>query len=186
MQVIAGHSIFLHAIISFAISNQWYSLAVADAKRRNEVDTMSRRVLGIICAIAFGLLTETGMFAFQDAQPSNSPQTTAAVKKTASGGKSITGCVAREGESFVLKTDEGTYEFDTARDLSKFVGKKVKITGQWSATGVATAAPMAASANTETTETSSSAKNSASSRAFVGNLHLHITGDVVGDCTEAK
>lgn len=147
---------------------------------------MSRRVLGVICIIAFGLLIETGVFASQDAHASKPTQTTAAVKKTASGGKVITGCVAREGESFVLKTDEGTYEFDTARDLSKFVGKKLQITGKWSATGVATTAPMAASANAETTETSSSAKSSASGRAFVGDLHLHITGDVIGDCAEAK
>jgi hypothetical protein len=148
---------------------------------------MSRRVLSVICAIAFGLLVaEASMFASQDAQSSNPPQTSAAVKKTASGGKSITGCVAREGESFVLKTDEGTYEFDTARDLSKFVGKKIQITGKWSATGVATTAPMAASANTATTETSSSTKTSAPTRAFVGDLHLHITGDVIGDCAEAK
>lgn len=147
---------------------------------------MSRRVPGVICIIAFGLLIETGVFASQDAQPSNPTQTTAAVKKTASGGKVITGCVAREGESFVLKTDEGTYEFDTARDLSKFVGKKLQITGKWSATGVATAAPMAASASAESAETSSSAKSSAASRAFVGDLHLHITGDVIGDCAEAK
>ena len=147
---------------------------------------MSRRVLVVVCLIAIGLLTQAGMFALQDTQSSSTTQTSKSMKKTSSGERSITGCVAREGESFVLKTDEGTYEFDTARDLSKFVGKKIKISGQWSATGVATTAPIKAGSSATAEPAPSSAKGTAPSRAFVGDLRLHITGDVIGDCAEAK
>jgi hypothetical protein len=98
----------------------------------------------------------------------------------------VTGCVAREGEGFVLKTDEGTYEFDTARDLSGLVGKKVRLTGRWSATGVTTTAPIKAAPAAASTPAEEGKKSGGTPQSFVGDLHLHITGDVIGDCAETK
>src|SRR5215469_1750519 len=87
-----------------------------------------------LCAQAAVAQTQTSSSAGQSAP--------ATAHKTASGGQTVTGCVAREGEAFVLKTDNGTYAFDTARDLSPYVGKKVTISGRWKATGITTAAPV--------------------------------------------
>ncbi|HKD81131.1 MAG TPA: DUF5818 domain-containing protein [Candidatus Angelobacter sp.] len=118
-------------------------------------------------------------------QSKSSAQPTAKTTgKSASGQRTVTGCVAREGEGFVLKTDEGTYEFDTARDLSPWVGKKVQLTGRWTATGVTTTAPVK-NAAAESTQKTNDEKKAGTPKAFAGDLHLHINGVVVGDC-EAK
>ena len=123
--------------------------------------------------------------AAQTQQSSTATQTSpTGVQRTASGEKTLAGCVAREDGAFVLKTDEGTYEFNTSRDLAPYVGKKVRISGKWNSTGVTTVAPMRATtaATSEPSETKKAAP--APAKSFVGDLHLHITGDVIGDCAQ--
>ena len=147
---------------------------------------MKFRLSALICLAAVCLLAAARAAAWQNTQSSNASQASpAGVKSSASGEKTVTGCVAREGESFVLKTDEGTYEFNTARDLSPYVGKKVRISGHWKATGVTTTAPVKAAASASA-EQSSSTKKAGPTKSFVGDLHLHITGDVIGDCEQPK
>lgn len=134
------------------------------------------------CIIVLCVLAQA---ALQSGQSSTTEQTPAGVKKTATGQQSVTGCVAREGDAFVLKTDEGTYQFNTARDLSPYVGKKVRIAGRWNATGVTTTAPIKATSSS-TAQQESAGKSATPIKGFVGDLHLHITGDVIGDCAQPK
>src|SRR5580765_7505896 len=146
---------------------------------------MRLKVLVVTGIIGLAVLAEISAAALQDAQPSGATQSSpAGAKKTAGGETSMTGCVAKEGDGFVLKTEDGTYEFNTVRDLSSFVGKKVKIVGRWNATGVTTTAPIKTAASTQMTQDEKKAVTP--NKAFVGDLHLHITGDVVGDCEQPK
>jgi hypothetical protein len=146
---------------------------------------MRLKVLVLTGMIGLTMLAKISAAAFQDPQAPGATQSSpTAAKRTASGEKSVTGCVAKEGDGFVLKTEEGTYEFNTARDLSSLVGKKVKIVGRWNATGVTTTAPIKTAASTQMTQDEK--KAAVPNKAFVGDLHLHITGDVVGDCAQSK
>lgn len=153
--------------------------------------------LGSAALVAFYLCAQGPVALTQDTQSTGSTQTSpSGVQKTSTGEKTVTGCVAREGEQFVLKTDSGTYAFDTARDLSSYVGKKVRISGRWKATGVTTAAPVqgasaasgtsAGAAESTSGDHATGAKSAPAAKSFVGDLHLHITGDVIGDCESPK
>lgn len=146
---------------------------------------------GLAALVAFYLCAQGAVAVAQNTQSTTTSQSSpSAMQKTASGEQTVTGCVAREGEQFVLKTDRGTYAFDTARDLSPYVGKQVRISGKWRATGVTTVAPAeATSAGTAKSTSGNQAagtKPSAPAKSFTGDLHLHITGDVIGDCESPK
>ncbi len=139
---------------------------------------MKFRVSALICLVVLFVLVLSA--AAQNSQSTTASQETmAGTHKAASGTKTVTGCVVKEGEGFVLKTDEGTYEFDTARDLTPYVGKKVRISGTWKATGVATTAPMKGTTSTQQTQDE---KKKSAPQSFTGDLHLHIAGEVIGDC----
>jgi hypothetical protein len=144
--------------------------------------------LGSAALVAFYLCAQGPVALTQDTQSTSTSQSSpTAVQKTATGEQTVTGCVAREGEQFVLKTDRGTYEFDTARDLTPYVGKKVRISGRWKATGVTTAAPVqgtgsGAAESTSGRQTTGAKSSATAAKSFTGDLHLHITGDVIGDC----
>lgn len=143
---------------------------------------MRPKIIAVALVFSSVLLVQTG--ATQDAQ-SSSTKKPGAVHSTAAGEKSVTGCVAREGDNFVLKTDDGTYEFDTARDLSPYVGKRVRITGSWKSTGITTTAPVKAAAGGEEAaqSTEAAAGKSTPINSFSGDLRLHISGQVLGDCS---
>lgn len=124
---------------------------------------------------------------------------TGADQRRASGEKSVTGCLERAGSGFVLRSPEGAYELNTDRDLSAFVGKQVRIAGRWEMSGTVTtaaggtpptggapnsrapAAPAAPSAPAVSGE-----QAQGQNPAFVGDLHLYVTGTVLGDCTTPK
>jgi hypothetical protein len=105
-------------------------------------------------------------------------------QRKAGGERTVTGCLQRSGSSFVLKTDEGTYELNTDRDLSPYVGKQVKIAGRWEASGTFTTAPVGSAP--AQSASAPSGEPGAPTPAFVGDLHLHITGTVIGDCASPK
>jgi hypothetical protein len=107
-----------------------------------------------------------------------------ATQKTSSGERVVVGCVEKMGNSFVLKGDDGTYPLDTDRDLTPYVGKRIKLAGVWTATGTTTTAPM--NASSPASAQPGAGEQSTSPQAFVGDLHLHITGEVVGDCATQK
>jgi hypothetical protein len=146
---------------------------------------MRLRVSALTCLVALCVLALTSAALSQTTQSSSSTSVSPSGKqKSSSGQKTVVGCVAREGEGFVLKTDQGTYEFATSRDLTPWVGKKVRLTGRWSSTGVTTAAPITA-AEVAASPTDD-AKKISTAKSFAGDLHVHITGDVIGDCAETK
>jgi hypothetical protein len=157
-----------------------------------EVMGMLQRTFLVVCAFALCVIAQSYLSGQQPQTSDNSGASQSTPKahvKSAGGTKTAVGCVAKEGEGFVLKTEEGTYQFDTSRDLSNLVGKKVKIVGQWQATGVTTAAPIeqtkAAGAEAGGQEDTAQ-KSSNAHRAFTGDMRLHITGDVIGDCSQGK
>jgi hypothetical protein len=112
-------------------------------------------------------------------------QTAGTEKRMAGGAKSITGCLIKLDAGFGIKTNDGTYQLNTDRDLSGFVGKQVKIDGTWRASGTFTTAPVGGGTETAPAP-ATSAEPGAGTPAFVGDLNLHITGTVVGDCAEPK
>ena len=116
-----------------------------------------------------------------------------AEKRMAGGSKSVTGCIVKTDSGFGIKTDEGTYQLNTDHDLTSYVGKQVKIDGTWRASGTFTTAPVGGpatgAAGGETAPapaTSGAGAPSAGTPAFAGELNLHITGTVVGDCAAPK
>jgi hypothetical protein len=106
-------------------------------------------------------------------------------KRMAGGSKSVTGCLLKLDSGFGIKTNEGTYQLNTDHDLSNFVGKQVKIDGTWRASGTFTTAPVGGG-GAETAEAPEKSAPSAGTPAFVGELNLHITGTVIGDCEAPK
>jgi hypothetical protein len=143
---------------------------------------MNARVITIVCVMVLCCAIAVSPAAGQASQSSSSTQTTnTGAHNTSSGQGSITGCVAKEGDNFVLKTDEGTYQFNTARDLSPYVGKRVRIAGQWKATGITTMAPIKGSSSSDH-ESSDKTAAGAAAQSFKGDLKVHINGEVVGDC----
>lgn len=146
---------------------------------------MISKLLVITCVLAMYPYGRNPRLALQNSQSAGTSQTSpAGTRAAASGERSITGCVVREGDGFVLKAEEGTYQFNTDRDLSPYVGKKVKISGSWKTTGITTTAPIKESA--ASTEQSNPTNNTPAAQSFQGDLQLHISGTVVGDCTETK
>ena len=146
---------------------------------------MRAKIITVALVFSSFVFVQTGVA--QDAQSSSKKQP-GAFHSTAAGEKSVTGCVAREGDNFVLKTDDGTYEFDTARDLSPYVGKRVRIMGRWKSTGITTTAPVK---NTAVAEDASQSGETAPAKttpinSFSGDLHLHISGQVLGDCSSGS
>lgn len=134
--------------------------------------TLKRVALGVVFLLAGGL-------AAQQTTPPTADQ------RRAGGQKSIVGCLTKGDYGFVVKAPDGNYELNTDRDLSAFIGKQVKIESKWEATGTLTQAPMenpsAAAPAAPPAEGGSTA-----TPAFVGDLHLHITGTIVGDCATPK
>lgn len=118
--------------------------------------------------------------------PSTARQPSAGTDQRRAGGeKSITGCLMRGDTGFVVKTQEGTYELNTDRDLSAYLGKEIRIESKWDATGTLTNSPMEGSSVSGSAAPSAPAP-AAGTPAFVGDLHLHITGTVLGDCATPK
>ena len=106
-------------------------------------------------------------------------------QRRAGGQKSITGCLMKGDVGFVVKTDEGTYQLNTDRDLSAYVGKMIRIESKWDATGTLTNSPME-SDSVAGSAAPAAPSTAAGTPAFVGDLHLHITGTVLGDCATSK
>src|SRR5215472_5906097 len=106
-------------------------------------------------------------------------------KRMAGGEKSISGCLIKLDSGFGIKTEDGTYQLNTDRDLSSFVGKQIKIDGTWKASGTFTTAPIGTGAEA-TQAPAAPAAPAAGAPAFVGDLNLHVTGTVIGDCEAPK
>lgn len=112
----------------------------------------------------------------QTGQPST-PRT-----QSLSGSKTVEGCLERQGDGFAVRTQEGVYPLNTERDLTAYIGKRVRLQEQWDAKGTVTNAPIGASEKTGTGEAAASAAPPGRPSAFSGDFHLHVEGNVIGDC----
>lgn len=121
----------------------------------------------------------------QPSQPSTGQLAPGTDQRRAGGQKSITGCLMKGDVGFVVKTEEGTYQLNTDRDLSAYVGKMIRIESKWDATGTLTNSPME-SDSVAGSAAAAAPPAAAGTPAFVGDLHLHITGTVLGDCATPK
>ena len=131
-------------------------------------------------AFCFALLAVGALAAQQTAPPS-------AEQRRAGGQKTITGCLMKGDQGFVIKAADGTYALNTDRDLSSFVGKQVRIDSTWDVTGTLTNNSMADATSGPAPSTPPAATGgSTGTPAFVGDLRMHITGTVVGDCPAPK
>ena len=142
--------------------------------------------LGRAALCAIFLFSTWGLAAAQSgaqSQPAQaSPQSQAGTDQRRAGGqKSITGCLMKGDGGFVVKAPDGTYQLNTDRDLTAYVGKQVTIESKWEATGTLTNTPMDNTSAAGAAAPPASAP-AAGTPAFVGDLHLHITGTVLGDC----
>jgi hypothetical protein len=100
-----------------------------------------------------------------------------------SGSRTITGCVAIGSPGYVIKTEDGTtFPLRSGTDLGAYVGKKVEINTNWTATGVHVAGP------TEGAQTSAAAPGTGPKTAadFAGDLRVRFRGKVLGDCLGKK
>jgi hypothetical protein len=113
----------------------------------------------------------------QAGQPST-PRT-----QSQSGSKTIEGCLERQSDGFAVRTEEGLYPLNTERDLTAYIGKRVRLQEQWDAKGTVTTAPIGGSEKAPGEgEAGASAAPPGRPSAFSGDFHLHIEGSVIGNC----
>jgi hypothetical protein len=110
------------------------------------------------------------------------PQSTQPRTQSLSGNKTIEGCLERAGDGFAVRTDEGLYPLNTERDLTAYIGKKVRLHEQWEAKGTVTTGAISGGETKEGSEPAAAAPPGRPS-AFSGDFRLHVDGSVVGDCT---
>jgi hypothetical protein len=115
----------------------------------------------------------------QAGQPST-PRT-----QSQSGSKTIEGCLERQGDGFAVRTEEGLYPLNTERDLTAYIGKRVRLQEQWDAKGTVTTSPVGGSEKAAGGEGEAGASAAPPGRpsAFSGDFHLHVEGSVIGNCT---
>lgn len=156
-----------------------------------------RLLVGILALslAAAGFAQTSSPQAQSPAQGSSAPQqqtgpasgqgtSTELTAKQVTGERTVVGCVTQTGDGYVLKTEEDSFPLNADRDLTPYVGKKVKIEGAWEATGVTTTAPVTASASKSAQE--SSASPGQGGPAFGGDLHIRIVGTVIGECSQSQ
>lgn len=105
--------------------------------------------------------------------------------KHLTGARTVVGCVVQSGDGYVLKTEDETFPINSDRDVTPYIGKKVKIEGTWEATGITTTAPVQGSSSSKPDKPSPTS-GTQSGPAFGGELRLRIIGTVLGECSEAE
>jgi len=95
----------------------------------------------------------------------NNPQASQPQGSSSAAVSSVTGCLVKTNSGFSLKTDTETYPIETDRDLSKYINKKIKISGILEHHNAAAPA----------TENSNA--------IAVTDIRLRMVASVIGDCT---
>jgi uncharacterized protein DUF5818 len=125
----------------------------------------------------------------QEQPPSTAPGASASQTeinaKHLSGERTVVGCVVQSGDGYVLKTEDETFPINSDRDVTPYIGKKVRIEGTWEATGITTTAPVQGSSSSKPDKPSPTS-GTQSGPAFGGELRLRIIGTVIGECSEAE
>jgi Protein of unknown function (DUF5818) len=101
------------------------------------------------------------------------------------GERTVVGCVVQSGDGYVLRTDEETFPINSDRDVTPYIGKRVKIVGTWQATGITTTAPVQGSSSSKP-DKASAPDSKQSGAAFGGELRLQIIGTVIGQCDQSQ
>lgn len=86
---------------------------------------------------------------------------------------------------YSLKTDNATYDIDTDSDLSKYVGKQVRISGVWEHHKTTAHTPTdqsGSSASTGAAEGEHQPSSSDTSPVVARDIRLRTVTSVVGDC----
>ena len=81
--------------------------------------------------------------------------------------RSVTGCLVRSDSGYSLKTDTDTLPIETDKDLSQYVGKKIKVTGILE-------------------HHSASSSSAAKGPVTLTDLRLRLVASVIGDCHQAS
>jgi hypothetical protein len=121
----------------------------------------------------------------QTEQQAGPAQSTQPRTQLLSGSKTIEGCLERDGDGFAVRTEEGLYPLNTERDLTAYIGKKVRLQETWDAKGTVTTAPIVGGEKKESAEAPTAAPPGRPS-AFSGDFRLHVEGSVIGECTPKK
>lgn len=146
----------------------------------------------VICSVVLLCLMPASVAAAQagtnaqdqsGATQSQAGQPSAPHTQSQSGSKTIEGCLERQGDGFAVRTEEGSYPLNTERDLTAYIGKRVRLQEQWDAKGTVTTAPVGGSEKAGGgAKAGASAAPPGRPSAFSGDFHLHVEGSVVGDC----
>lgn len=81
--------------------------------------------------------------------------------------RSVAGCLVRSDGGYSLKTDTDTLPIETDKDLSQYVGKKIKVTGILE-------------------HHSASSSSAAKGPVTLTDLRLRLVASVIGDCNQAS
>ena len=81
--------------------------------------------------------------------------------------RSVAGCLVRSDSGYSLKTDTDTLPIETDKDLSQYVGKKIKVTGILE-------------------HHSASSSSAAKGPVTLTDLRLRLVASVIGDCNQAS
>lgn len=99
------------------------------------IATVSSIILVIVAVTLYGTRSlaqqpageqQQGTTSEQQSNPQGSSQPHASSSAAV---QSITGCLVKSNSGYSLKTDTDTYPIETSRDLSKYVNKKIKVSG---------------------------------------------------------
>src|SRR5262249_34679878 len=154
-------------------------------------------ILGLLLATAGSAQTSSpGQSAAQGSSSPQTPSSQSGLSDTQgitsetnarhlTGERTVVGCVTQSGDGYVLRTDQETFPLNSDRDVTPYVGKKVRIEGTWEATGITTTAPIQESSSSKPAK-GSPTNTKPSGPAFGGELRLRIIGTVIGECNEAQ
>ena len=99
----------------------------------------------------------------QNASPEQQPPQTSSRAAV----QSVVGCLVRSDSGYSIKTDTDTLPIETDKDLSQYVGKKIKVTGILE-------------------HHSASSSSAAKGPVTITDLRLRLVASVIGDCNQAS
>jgi len=97
------------------------------------IATVCSMVLVVVAVTLYGARPLAGQQAGEQqgasSEQQNNSQASQPQGSSSAAVQSVTGCLVKTNSGFSLKTDTDTYPIETGRDLSKYVNKKIKVTG---------------------------------------------------------
>jgi hypothetical protein len=103
----------------------------------------------------------------QGEQQNASPEQQQPQTSSSAAVQSVAGCLVRSDSGYSLKTDTDILPIETDKDLSQYVGKKIKVTGILE-------------------HHSASSSSAAKGPVTITDLRLRLVATVIGDCNQAS